>query len=179
MKSLKTIKAQHIIFFISLLMLISALSFYLIFKNSFSLSENNLSESDSSSPNHSQQTPIAPTPTPKPLPTGKQVSRFSHGPLVKGPKPTIATIDPIDPNIGDVQKISIEIDHDLPVSKATAILITDNQKIEYPLTLIEGDRNKGTWSVEWKMEDSYNYTYQINIVIHDAIEIYNGGIALR
>lgn len=167
----KKIKTEYIIFSASLLVFLGSLGFYLIFKN-------NQSKLDLSS-NTDQQVQAAPTPTPKPLPSGKQIYHFSHGSEVVGPKPTTAIIDPIDPSLGDIQTFSVSIEHATPVSKATAILKTDNQEEEISLTLTAGDENKGTWTAEWQMNDSYNYTYQIDIIIHDTTELFSGGLAFR
>lgn len=121
----------------------------------------------------------SPLPTPKPLPTGSQTYNISHGESVVGPKPTKATINPLDPKIGDTQTLTIQVSHDKPVTKASITLLTDNAKQELPLQLISGTTSEGVWQASWTMEDSYDYSYQTDFHFFDGAEEFTGGLAFR
>jgi len=166
--SKKKIKTEYIIFSISLFILLGTLSVYLTSKNG--LSDSSLSSTDSL-----QQTQVTPTHTPKPLPNGKQVYNFSHGNLVVGPKPTQAIIDPIDPEVGNTQIFTIKVPHDKPITIATTTLVTDNNQREFTLENISSD----IWQAEWKVEDTYNYKYQIQFEFSDANEAFTGALTFR
>jgi hypothetical protein len=146
---------------------LTAFTYYSLLKpGNISLSDPHFSRYDSPSLQNSssQQVKAAPTPTPKPLPTGKQVYRFSHGSEVIGPKPTTVTIDPIDPQIKSEQILLVEVSHISPINKVTAILKTDNDEKTMPLKIYQGSNLDGTWMVGWKTEDAYLHTYIIDII---------------
>jgi hypothetical protein len=182
-ESPKKLKIEYLIISISLLVLLVSLGLILVFTDFFS--ERPFSDFFSERPfsrdltsNQTQITPT-PSPTPKPLPTGRQVYNYSHSDSVAGPKPTRVVVDPIDPKQGDTQSISVEIGYITPVLNASIVLITDNQRVEYPLALAEGNANQGTWVANWEVEDSYNHTYQIDITIDGVAESFSGGLAFR
>ena len=169
----KKLKNINIAYFIYPLIFLVSLGLYLVFNNYFSyFSDREFFEIDSSD----QATP---KPTVKPLPTGKQVYNYSHGKDVAGPKPTQVVIDPIDPKSGGTQFLSVKIGDATPVQKANIILKTDNQEVEYPLVLAEEGDGFGIWTANWEMNDSYEYTYKIDIVIYGITETFSGGLTFR
>lgn len=116
--------------------------------------------------------------SPKPLPTGKQLYHFSHGQDVTGPKPTQATIDPIDPSPGDKQSFSITIPQENPlVTSVIATLITDNNQVQVKLKKVLG--SKDIWKGTWKVEDSYNSNYRIHLSISDNTSTFEGALRFR
>lgn len=115
----------------------------------------------------------------KPLPKGKQVYSYSHGPLVTGPKPSSATIDPIDPDPNEEQHLSIKVEHDKEVDSAVATVVTDNENKEHKMELISGTKTDGVWETKWKMADTYNYKYQIQYVFKSGNEIHEGALTFR
>lgn len=120
-----------------------------------------------------------PKPTIKPLPKGRQIYNYSHGDQVTGPKPSSATIDPIDPNLNEEQYLSIKVEHDKEVKSAVATVITDNQQKEYKMELISGTKTNGVWGAKWKMRDSYKYKYQIEYIFKSGNEIHEGALTFR
>jgi hypothetical protein len=161
----KKFKTEYIILSLSLLIFLSTLGIYL--SSNKSLFGPNLS---------SETSPQAQAaPTPKPLPTGIQVYNYSHGKNVVGPKPTLAIIDPIDPKLGGTQSLRITVPHDKEVLSTTASLITDNQVTPIKLENIETD----IWSASWKMNDSYNFNYQIKFEFSDNTETFKGALTFR
>lgn len=120
-----------------------------------------------------------PNPTIKPLPHGRQLYSYSHGPLTKGPKPSKATIDPIDPKMNQEQYLSIKIEHDKEVTSATGTLITDNQEKNFKMELISGTKTNGVWGAKWRMTDTYLHRYQIKYVFKDKNETHQGALTFR
>jgi len=169
-------KSKYILYIVPPLIFLGSLGLYLVFNNYFSVGD--LFKTDSS--DQAQTTPEpTPKPTIKPLPTGKQVYAYSHGDDVVGPKPTEVTIDPIDPILGGTQLLSVKIGNVIPVSKANIVVKTDNQETEYPLVLTEKGDDFGIWTASWKMNDSYDYIYKIDIVVDGVTETFSGGLSFR
>lgn len=123
----------------------------------------------------------SPTPlvTPKPLPTGNQVYNFSHGKDVFGPKPAQMTVSPIDPKLNQDQKIVVTIAHPLPITKTKLTLVTDTKSQDAPLTFVKKEGDLEYWEATWKMIDTYNRQYQINIMLSDGQAEFNGGLTIR
>jgi len=120
-----------------------------------------------------------PTGSPKPLPTGKQVYRYSHGKDVVGPKLQVVTVDPFDPQSGDTILVTAEIKHDSPVTTATAILVTDNKTVTKEMKKVSGEDTNGTWEAKLKLDDTYLYTYQLNFELASDTDSYQGGMTYR
>jgi hypothetical protein len=172
----KKLKTKYFLYIVYPLIFLGSLGLYLVFNNYFSGNE----LFKKSSPNQAQATPTpTPKPTIKPLPTGKQTYNYSHSSSVAGPKPTQIIIDPIDPKQGDAQILSVKIGNTTPISKANIVLKTDNQETEYPLVLTEKGVDFGIWTAKWEMNDSYDYTYQIEIVIYGTVETFTGALTFR
>jgi hypothetical protein len=126
---------------------------------------------------------LKPTPTPvprviSPLPTGTQSWKLSRGKAVTGPQIQTATVDPLTPNKGVVQTITITAKNDSPIT-ATATLTTDNKHQSSAMKLTSGTSTEGTWSVSWKMDDTYNYIYHIDFVLQSATGDWTGALTFR
>lgn len=124
----------------------------------------------------------SPSPTPCPtkiLPEGKQVYKYSHGKNVVGPKLQMVTIDPFDPQLNQTINVTAEIKHDSPVTKATAILVTDHKTVPQEMKHISGEPTNGTWTTEIKLEDTYLCTYQVNFDLQSETGNYQGGMTFR
>jgi len=181
-KNSTKLKTKYLIYLVCSLIFFGSLGIYLVFSNYFSnreFSNREFSNREFSRTSFSDQAQATPKPTVKPLPTGKQIYNYSHGNDVVGPKPTQVIIDPIDPKPGSTQSFSVKIGDATPVQKANIVLKTDNQETEYPLVLTEKGVDFGIWTANWEMNDSYDYTYQIDIIIYGITETFSGGLAFR
>lgn len=122
----------------------------------------------------------SPTPSPKPIPHGSKNFYVSIGSEVKGPRMGKGTIDPYDPVVGGKQRLTIEVNDTVPVQKVVATLKTDKKTSEpHMLTAGPGVTNKGNWSGEWTMDDSYLYTYILSIQATSASGTSSVDITLR
>ena len=162
-KKLHKIKTEYVILSIVLAVFFVSLSLYITNKP------------QPTSNNNPQQAQATPTPTPKPLPSGKRIYNGSHGSDVTGPKPTQIIIDPIDPEIGDKQTLTLKIPHDKPIINATAVLVTDNQHHHFTLINTSSD----LWNTEWEAKDTYDYNYQIQLNLSDENETFTGALTFR
>ncbi len=120
-----------------------------------------------------------PTPSPKPIPHGTKNFMVSIGSDVKGPRMGKGTIDPYDPAFGGNQKLTIEVNDTVPVQKVVATLKTDKKTTEHALTAGPGVTNKGNWSGEWTVDDSYLYTYVLSIQATSASGTSTVDVTLR
>ena len=171
-KKIKKLITKYFVYIVYPLIFFGSLGIYLVLSNYFSNRE--LSKT-----NFINQAQSTPKPTIKPLSTGKQIYDYSHGKDVVGPKPTQTIIDPIDPKPGGTQFLSVKIGDAIPVQKANIILKTDNQEVEYPLVLTKEGDGFDIWTANWEMNDSYEYTYQIDMVIYGITETFLGGLTFR
>lgn len=122
----------------------------------------------------------SPTPSPKPIPHGSKNFYVSIGSEVKGPRMGKGTIDPYDPVVGGKQRLTIEVNDTVPVQKVVAIIKTDKKtSAPHMLTAGAGVTNKGNWSGEWTMDDSYLYTYILSIQATSASGTSSVDITLR
>lgn len=135
-----------------------------------------------------QQFGLIPTPTARPipgprqyypLPPGKQEWGFSYGPAAIGPKPQDATVDPLTPNKGDTQTVSLDIKYTAPVTAVSATEYTDNGPNVHPLLLASGTSEDGTWSGNWAMPDTYAHTYHINFLVVSKTGNWSGALMFR
>jgi hypothetical protein len=127
-------------------------------------------------------TAVTPTPTPGPIKSissGKQIYNVSHGSAVKGPKIQQVTIDPQTPAPKEKQTVTLVIKNDSPLTEAVVYIQTDNRELSFPLKLIEGNTQNGTWQGTWGISDTYNYTYYLRFNLKSPTGDYNSGIRLR
>ncbi len=126
-----------------------------------------------------------PTPTPTrvpriitPLPTGIQTWTFSGRKTGTRPAIQTATVDPLTPNTDATQTVSITMISDASMS-ATATVTTDTKKQTAPMKLTSGSATNGTWSVSWKLGDTYFYTYKIDFELTSATGNLISGLTFR
>lgn len=101
-----------------------------------------------------------PTPTPTKLLHGKETYHVSGGPP-DAPQLSAVTIDPLDPAVGTVQAISVNMASKYPVKTAFVTIRTDTKSTKIPLTLTSGINTNGTWQASWTVPETYLYTYLI------------------
>jgi hypothetical protein len=159
------------------LLTISVLVITKIFVETLALKESDL-QLAGNIPNQFTQG-VLPTPTPKPIPSGTQLYRFSHGSEVVGPKIKRVEIDPLDPAIGANQKLTVTISHTALINHASLWVQTDNESIDRSLKLVEGDTYEGTWEGEWTISDSYDYNYYFSFDLRSDLGDYQGGLRIR
>jgi hypothetical protein len=116
----------------------------------------------------SKKSEPTPSPSPQPqtivkLPEGKQVYRFSHGQDVVGPKPASITIDPLTPQTGQTQTVTIAVDADTPAETVTVEVISDNKTVPHQLKL----KNE-VWQGSWTIDDSYDQKYGLHLILAGA-----------
>lgn len=109
-----------------------------------------------------EATPM-PTPTPTTLISGKETYKISQGPAFVGPKVSQAVIDPLDPGKGNKQIVTVSTNYTSPIDFVTIKLITDTTSQTYPLQLVSGTNTNGDWQGSWTINDSYLYTYIMEI----------------
>lgn len=128
------------------------------------------------------------TPTPKllpetfptyALPSGRQQWTFEHGNGVTGPKIQTATVNPLTPNKGDKQTITITIKNDTPVTVARATVFTDGQQNRLDLKLSGGTPTDGTWEGSLTMNDTYKIIYHIDFHLESATNRWDGALRFR
>lgn len=120
-----------------------------------------------------------PTPIPYVLPTGSQIYHYSHGSEVKGPKIQTVTIDPIDPQPGTTQTLTLEIESVSPMTKNALTIATDNHTTSLELTRISGDNLKGTYAVTWTPTDTYEHTYSLRFKLESTTDAFDSTMYLR
>jgi hypothetical protein len=125
-------------------------------------------------------TPVSPRIRGKiyPLPTGTQSWKFSGGKANTDPTIQTATVDPLTPAQNATQTVTITAKHSSPIT-ATATLFTDNKKQTADMKLTAGSATDGTWSVKWKIDDTYFYTYHIDFVLTSATGQWKGALTFR
>lgn len=108
-----------------------------------------------------------------PLPSGSQTYRLSHGKNVKGPKIYSLTIDPLTPDKGSSQKVSLSASYELDITNVEVTLLTDSMSQNLKLSLVSGSRQNGVWEGSWNVNDSYNYKYGIRFLLESNKDNYN------
>lgn len=125
----------------------------------------------------------SPTPTPKPtivpLPEGSQTYRFSNGSKVVGPKISSLTIDPLTPNQGDTQTVTLSAMHTSAITSVTIEVITDHKTEKHTLTQKSGTSVDGSWEGAWTMNDTFDYTYGLRLVLTSSEGIYDNTMWFR
>ncbi len=124
-------------------------------------------------------TPNSPLGAPYTFPSGIQTYRFSHGKDVVGPKIKTAIIDPLDPQPGATQTITLEIESVSPVKSAVIIAATDNRKETLSLKLISGDFLEGAYQVSWQVKDTYNVRYFFRYILTAEDSVFDNIMYLR
>lgn len=113
------------------------------------------------------------------IPVGKQVFRFSHGDKVVGPKIQTLEISEMKPELGKNQKITLGIKNETPISKVSLTLFTDSKETNYVLKKKSGTDIEGVWELEWLVDDTYNYRYQIKFDLESATGNYQDKMVFR
>lgn len=126
-----------------------------------------------------QSTEPSPSPSPMFLAPGIQTFYGSHSDDIAGPKAVKIVIDPIDPQPDQETTITVDITNDSDVTKAIAILVTDNDSQSLNLKLISGTKTDGTWQVKTKINDTYLYSYRLNFDLQSSSGNYQGGLTFR
>jgi hypothetical protein len=125
-----------------------------------------------------------PTPTIKPTPTPRSIPRGKIGFSVGGSIPNAPAfgrgyLNPYDPAKGATQVISIEVNDTTAVTSVTGIMKTDNGQQPLTFSLVEGTAQKGNWQATWIVQDTYLYTYELDMVAKNAITSDHVEIMLR
>lgn len=102
-----------------------------------------------------------PTPTSSYLPPGKQTYAISS--QSKGPKVTSITLDPLDAQKGDNQKINILTPKTDYVTGVTITIFSDTKKTTLPLVFKENE-----WTTSWVVNDTVNTRYVFRIETTNA-----------
>ncbi len=127
-------------------------------------------------------TPAKTQPTPTPTPTklfhGKDTYNISGG-APDDPHFPQVTIDPLDPNVGDTQAFTVDINSKYPVTKAYLSIRTDTKTTQVPLTLASGDTTKGVWQATWTVPESFMYNYLITPTAQTAYTQGSATITIR
>lgn len=113
------------------------------------------------------------------LPSGPQTYKFSHGKEVLGPKTSELTLDPLTPQNGQTQTLTLQASHTSPITSVSVEVITDNQTTPHALTQSSGDELDGTWSGSWTIDDSYDYTYGLRLMLSSADHNYDNTMWFR
>ncbi len=129
-----------------------------------------------------QKTTVVPTTKPTPTPRG-----IPHGKIgfsVGGSKPNAPTfgrgyLDPYDPAKGTTQIISIEVTDKTGVLEVTGTGVTDHGQQPITFSLVEGTAQKGRWEAKRVINDTYLYTYILNITAKNATTKDTVDITLR
>lgn len=109
-----------------------------------------------------------PRPSPRAIPHGPKGFTVSQGDKTV-PQFGRGTIDPYDPENGATQTVTIAVSHTQPITKVSAILKTDkNISNPIPFTLKSGTNTNGEWTGNWRMTDSYLYTYHLVLQAESA-----------
>lgn len=122
---------------------------------------------------------IVPTGDIYPLPTGIQQWNVEYAPDMKGPKIQNATVDPLTPKKGEAQTITLVIKSNSPLTSAKATLVTDNGNMSGTFKRVSGSPTDGTWSLVWRVNDSYDHTYRLNMSLVSTTGSWNGDLPFR
>lgn len=137
-------------------------------------------KSTTTSLSDNQSSPIpTPTPTIIPLPTGPQSYRFSNGSEVVGPKISRLSINPLTPESGTNQTITIEAGHTSPITEVMVEIITDKETKTQKLSQSSGTESQGSWTGTWNIPGSYDYQYGFHLVLKSNDSTYDNTMWLR
>jgi hypothetical protein len=104
-----------------------------------------------------------PTPTPTKLIHGKDTYSVSGG-GGNGPLISEVTFDPLDPEVGSIQKILVKLSGATAVASAHVNIHTDTKTTTVVLKRINGTDYGGTWEGTWTIPETYLYNYIPTIV---------------
>lgn len=101
------------------------------------------------------------TPPPASLAHGKQTYMIS-GSTQGAPKIAEATVDPIDPARGSIQKWTLRVlePNDKSVKEVYVTVMTDSEKTIIGLKKVSGTERDGVWEGIGRIKDSYDYSYR-------------------
>jgi len=119
-----------------------------------------------------------PTPTPRPIPHGK-IDFSVTGNNIQGPRFSTGFLDPYDPAQKTDQIIQVNISSSAPVASVYGVMISDHRKQQFPFTLVAGTASQGTWKGIWNVNDTYLYTYTLEIHASGANGTNMAGLSLR
>jgi hypothetical protein len=126
---------------------------------------------------------VTASPTPKPtiipLPEGPQSYRFSYGSEVVGPKISRLTVNPLTPEPGTNQTITIEAGHTTPITEVVVEVITDEETKTHKLSKSDGNELQGSWTGTWNINTPYNYQYGFHLVLKSSDSTYDNTMWLR
>ena len=103
------------------------------------------------------------TTTPPPIATGKQLYKISGGDI-NLPLVTEVLVDPLDPEVGQNQTVTVKANGPTPVREVVVVLRLDNENnFEFKLAQSSGSPTNGEWKGTWPFPHSYNLTYRFNV----------------
>lgn len=89
-------------------------------------------------------------------------------------------IKPLDPAMGEKQRVTVSIKSLTPIKKVTAILKTDNTTSSgYELLPGGGTSLESDWTGQWIVKDTYSKTYELILQAENAKETVEIAIPLR
>jgi len=91
---------------------------------------------------------------------------------VIGPKPESITIDPLTPEKNQTQTVIVAIKD--PVESAVVELTTDNQKTQHDLK-----NNNGNWEGVWTVDDNYDNTNAMRLILKNKSYTYDQTLYFR
>jgi hypothetical protein len=117
---------------------------------------------------------------PLPLPTGIQVFNVSYGSVTDDkPKMSLIRIEPVDPLFGEAQKVVFQASSPLPIAQVASVVYTDNKTHVLDFSLTKGTRELGEWTANWKMDDTYEKRYKIQVHLVNKKDVRDEEISLR
>ena len=119
-----------------------------------------------------------PKPTPSPIFQGVETYTISQGNKT-GPRITKAIIDPHDPILNADQNIKVMLGHTKKIDKVTIELSSDNKQKEAKMELTSGTNIDGIWEIDWKVDDTVLYNYQLTVKAKSGVEESKVDITIR
>lgn len=101
-----------------------------------------------------------------PLPHGPQT--YIVGGSFAGPKITKITFEPLDPQIGENQTITVKANDTNSVSEIKITAAVDGKSNSFILKLTGGNDKEGSWQGSWKIPGTYKNTYSFVIEAKSA-----------
>ena len=164
----KKLKNEYLVISVVLLLFMGSLALgFFIFSKYYSTNSNFFNKTKQASE------------LPEPPSERAQTYEFNHELQDSKPQPYKVVIDPLDPQPGEAVKLTIYMNNSTPIITATAMLETDSNSIEQPLTLSNGNARAGIWTTSWNVEDTYNNTFHFILTIGDDAETYEGVVAIK
>lgn len=104
----------------------------------------------------------APSPTPTEILQGRETYTIGQASDAR-PKIDRLVVNPHDPKVGETQTLEVRVADTSPVQSVEVSVTTDNGSANVPMTLVEGDNNRGTWRGSWQVNDTVLYRYVVTI----------------